>query len=541
MNIIKAKVSADPINWKILVVFFLFTGCSIRLFHFFSNRSLWLDEVYLASSFLHLNFKQLINGPLDYQQKAPVGFLLVVKLCCNLFGNKEIGLRLPSLISGLLTLFLMVPVSRYFLKPAGSLLVIGIICLSPAFIYHSVEMKQYSTELLATVLSFYLFIRYRTDERPGPLIMWGIFGGILLWFSYAAIFILAGMALALSINHVRKGEWRILFLRLIPFTMWLVSFGINYFLFTHKHAEAKWVVYWFRFYDNFMPFPPHSISDLKWFAVTFYRMIDYPLGLLWNFNNVENQPGWSVILKMAIIPLGLFLLGTYKTIQKNKLNASILLLPVGLTLLASGLEFYPLTERFWLFIAPVFLLIIGEGFDLVWSRLKNGLLACLFFLFTMTGPISQALGSLIHPEKFYTHKKSYISETLDEINTDYQKGDAVYIYWNILPQFRVYSKLKFYKFIAVEGKDFRGVSTDLADYQWNLRKDFDQLKGKKRVWLVFSHKFLANIGDRINEPQWYYQMDGNPTDIVVKELLKLGELKKKEVTTDVTICLFTLK
>ncbi|SMC96174.1 glycosyltransferase family 39 protein [Pedobacter africanus] len=532
MNLISTKIFTDPINWKRLTTFFLITGCAIRLFHFFSDRSLWLDEVYLVSGLVHLDFKGLINGPLDYQQKAPVFFLILVKIVISLFGNKEIWLRLVPLISGLATLFLFVLVCRYFLNKPGSLVAIAVVCLSPAFIYHSVEIKQYATELFGSVLSLYLFVRYKDSLSVTRLLIWGFAAGLILWLSYSAVFILAGIAVALSIDSLLKKEWQAFFYRLIPFTIWLASFAVNYLLFTHKHADEDWVVYWFRFYQNFMPMPPQSFSDLKWFAVTFYRMLDYPLGLLWN---------WNVVLKMSIVPIALILLGSYKFIKSEMLNVLVLFCPLLFTLLASGLELYPLTERFWLFIAPVFLLIIGKGFDVVWTRIQYGFWKWIFFIVVVTGPASQAIASVLQPQNFYMHKKSYQKETLNYIDQHYQEGDAVYVYWNILPQFRLYKELHRYRFKAVEGRDFRSSSVDISSYKKHLVTDIARLRGKKRVWLILSHKFLADIGDRINEPSWYYKKEGNPTNIVVEEFLKLGRLNEKMVTTDVTVFLFTMK
>lgn len=541
MNLISAKLFTDPINWKRLTAFFLFAGCIVRLFHFFSDRSLWLDEIYLVSGLVHLDVKELIKGPLDYQQKAPVGFLILVKLTISLFGNKELWLRLVPLLSGIASLFLFVPVSRYFLNKPGSLVAIAVFCLSPAFIYHSVEIKQYSTELLGAVLSLYLLISYKERLSVTSLLIWGLAAGLILWISYSSVFILAGIAVALSIDSMLKREWQAFFYRLIPFTIWLISFVVNYLLFTHKHADENWIVYWFRFYDNFMPLPPRSFSDLKWFALTFYRMMDYPLGLLWNFNNITNHPGWSVVIKMSVVPIGLLLLGAYTVVKQERTNAMVLVIPLLFTLLASGLELYPLTERFWLFIAPVFLLIIGKGFDMAWNKIHPSFFAWLFFLVVITGPSSQAIDSVLHPGSFYMHKKSYQKETLNYIDQHYKEGDAVYVYWNILPQYRLYSELYPYRFKAIEGGDFRAGSVDLTAYRKNLEVDIARVKGKKRVWLIFSHKFLANIGDRINEPGWYYKKEGNPTEIVVEEFLKLGQLNEKIVTADVTLFLFKLK
>lgn len=118
-------------KWNLLLYIFLIIGVVIRLYHFFYNRSLWMDEVYLSISFLKMNALEILTNPLYYQQKAPIGFLLSVKLIVNIFGNKEMVLRLIPLISGISALFLFVPVAHHFLKKPAAILAIGILCFSP--------------------------------------------------------------------------------------------------------------------------------------------------------------------------------------------------------------------------------------------------------------------------------------------------------------------------------------------------------------------------------------------------------------------------
>jgi hypothetical protein len=487
-----------------------------------------------------MDYMKIITGPLDYQQKAPIAFLWIVKLMVNLFGNKEMCLRIIPSISGIASLFLFIPVSRFFLNKWTALLAIGILCFSPALIYHSVEIKQYATELLCAILSLYLFIKFNDGSRLKDMVVWGISGAVILWFSYSTIFILAGIGMGLSLFHILEKKW-ILFLRhLVPFSLWLVSFVTNYVLFTYKHAESEWVVYWFRFYENFMPFPPKSFSDLSWFPLNIYRMMDYPLGLLWNFNGLSPYHMTNILLKMAFLPIALLLIGSYTFFKGNRKIMIVIFLPIILTFLASGLELYPLTERFWVFIAPFFIIIIGKGLDSICLKIKSKLLAGIVFLLVITGPLVESTLFIFHPENFYVHKKSFQREVLYFISNNYKKDDAVYIYWNDLPQYRLYKNLYHFNYTAIEGRDVRITSNDFDDYYKNLSADFDQFSNKKRVWLVFNNKFLSNIGDKINEPGWYYKKELNPTDNLVKEFLKLGHLKYRHVTPDITVCLFVL-
>ena len=127
-------------KWQTIVWVLVGAGIGLRLFHFLDNRSFWVDEIYLASSLVRMNFVELMAPALDYEQKAPIGFLWLVKLCVLTFGNSEMALRLIPLLAGVAALFLFVPVCRALLKPIGVVVAVGILAFAPPLVYHAVEM-----------------------------------------------------------------------------------------------------------------------------------------------------------------------------------------------------------------------------------------------------------------------------------------------------------------------------------------------------------------------------------------------------------------
>ncbi|MDR6782480.1 hypothetical protein ABIE26_001032 [Pedobacter africanus] len=541
MNTLSYRKGAEQKNiWKTLLFLFIFLGTVLRLYHFFYNRSLWMDEVYLSASLIQFNFIDLIKDPLLYQQKAPIGFLFTVKIFVWLFGSNEFSLRCLPLISGLFSLLVFIPVSKYFLGFRASVIAIGILSFSPALIYHSVEIKQYSTELLSTLLCLYFLIRFDGATGLRSLFLWGMIGGLILWFSYSSVFILAGIGIARSLIYIINKKWKLLLLGILPYSIWLGSFALNYVLFTHKHAESEWIVYWFRAYGNFMPFPPKSITDLKWFALNLYRLMDYPLGLLWNFNFAFAKNSIAVILKMPILSIGLFIAGTYSFLKGNKILCFSLFFPVLLTLLASGMELYPLTERFWVFISPIFIIIIVKGLDLIssWFNAKFSFLMIAVLL--LCGPVVQSAYYVWSPEKFYVHKKSFQREALMYVNQEYREGDVVYIYWNNLPGYRLYHQMHELKYTAVEGKDYRKESKNIEDYNRHLQSEIKRLGKHKRVWLIFNLQFLTDIGDNIDEPAWYYKSEKSPTENLLSEFSRLGNPVSKQKTADIGIYLINI-
>jgi len=525
-----------------LFLFIIILGFFLRLYHYFINRSLWLDEGYLSSSLLRFNYLQLITGPLDYQQKAPVGFLLIVKVFLNIFGHNQYGLRIVPLLSGLLSILIFVPVAKYFLKSSGIIVAMAILCISPAFVYHSVEIKQYSTELLCSILSFYLFIKYRALSGFKEIIIWSLGGAAVLWFSYSALFIVGGIGLGLSVYYLFNKQWHIFFKSLIPFITWFTSFIFLYVFFINKTPDAEWVVNWFRFYGDFMPLPPKSLSDLGWFLTSFYRMLDYPLGLLWNFvDSGAQMHSYSPLIKMPFLPFILLAAGIYYAFKSSSQDFCALIFPMLLVLLASGLELYPLTERFWLFLTPILLILIGTGLDGLLKIRQVKLLKVIIFVLLLLSPFIQSFQSITNSATFYKHKKSYQKELFDMISREYKTGDAVYVYWNELPGFKVYSNLKKYTFSGIEGQDFRWNSKNLIDYNNKLNVDFKKFRNSKRVWVIFNNKFLSNVGDPINMPKWYYENKRLPAANLKTELSKIGKVIKTSITADVSVYLCQIK
>ena len=230
----RREASARQLMWVLIAA-----GIGLRLFHYFYNRSLWIDEVYLSTSLVQMDFWQLATEELAYQQKAPIGFLWLVKLVVLLFGNGEMALRLVPLLSGIAALFVFRPVAKCMLKPLGAVLAMALLALAPVLVYHSVEMKQYSTEMLASVLSLYLYLKFHEKLALKSLLIWGFAGAIILWFSYSSIFLLAGIGIGLSLHYLLKKQWKPLFLSLIPFGLWFFSFALNFYLFTYEKTGAE--------------------------------------------------------------------------------------------------------------------------------------------------------------------------------------------------------------------------------------------------------------------------------------------------------------
>jgi hypothetical protein len=81
-------------------------GVVVRVRQYAANRSLWLDESFVALNIIGRGMHRLLTAPLDFNQTAPAGFLFVEKLSAELFDKGEYALRAFPLLCGIVGLLL---------------------------------------------------------------------------------------------------------------------------------------------------------------------------------------------------------------------------------------------------------------------------------------------------------------------------------------------------------------------------------------------------------------------------------------------------
>lgn len=520
-----------------LIFLILGMGVVLRLYYFFQDRSLWIDEAYLSNSVISYGLQKLLTAPLLYYQKAPLGFLMMQKLFITVFSPNELSLRLFPLICNLCSLFVFYAICRYFLRPGYVWLALSVFCLAPPLIFHAAEAKQYSSELLSTLIILYLYTQLQLRGVTGKTVFGlGITGAVLIWFSYSVVFILAATGICVFFKIVKQKNVQLYLYYFIVLVLWMASFAVNFYFSTHKHVESKWTVYWFDYFKYFAPLPPKNIEDLGWYLVRFYRIFDYPLALLWNF-----MPGaegrLAPVLKLAIVPAILFFAGLYNFF-KRKTDFALFVLAIVLTLIVSALKLYPLGDRFWVFLSPVFVILIAEGCSFFNQKLIPLKLGFILPSFLLIGPVMNVINAF-RGNEFITDKSSSQREALTYINDHKKDEDLVYIYWNDLAGYNVYSKMYAYSFTAIAGKDYRKDVNNFDDYLALIKRDII-IQNKKRVWVVLNQIFQTDIGEPIDWPKWYFTGPGKPSDRVIEALGKDWKLVDSYSKLDVSIYCFQL-
>jgi len=448
-----------------LVILCVLAGLGLRTVAYARNASLWIDEAMLALNVIHRTPAQLLE-PLDLNQGAPVGYLLLTKCVIQALGSSEYALRLPSFLASLVGFGLFVPLAYRLLSTSAARIAVALFALSPFLAGYAAEFKQY--ELDAT-LAIAIVVVGRTVWQ-GTAGRWrrvglAVLGMGAVWFSHPATFVLGGVGLAaLADAIVRRDRWAFV-TRLFVVLAWVGSFATCYLLFTQKLGMNQYLLdYWD---GKFMPMPPYKPGHFAWIVNHFFEFLGKPGGL--------DSAGMGVTGFGAVA----FLVGGIALARANWRLLVVLVAPLLLAMLASGLKKYPFAGRLLLYAVPAMILLVAYGADLIASRLNDivrgagwVVIAVLF-----VAPVAECrwlLAQPLHPEEprsaiVYTHEH-------------WHDGDRMYVFHGSAAAFAYYHPQ--YPFPA---EDVRfGAETRGKDPR-TMREDLLAFKGDKRVWVVISH------------------------------------------------------
>lgn len=490
-------------------------GIFLHTAQYWFNRSLWVDEASLA---LHI----LENAPIELP--PPIGFILIEKAVVGVFGDSEYALRLFPFLSSLLAILVFFRFCARHLSGAAASVSLGLFAISGRLIYHSSDLKQYASDVLITLVILSLAERLLVEKVSRRALSGiGVCGAICVWISHPAIFVLAGIGATLTARQIRKKYWRDL-VRCIPvYIGWIGSFSLFYLLLLRSPTQSPMgQEFWNK---HFMPFPPFSLEAIGWFVRTFFETIEYVLELphpLFDLltqlkmigasvsgispsiglrlpelvDLVDVNFGWLAIYAVAAF---LLVAGWITVARRNRWLCLLLSFPLLFTLLASGLHKYPFANRLILFLFPAFFLFWGAGAAGIFRKTKGllSLFSWALIVILCIYPIVSAGKALLHPR---IHEEA--RSVMRYLGEHRQPGDAIYVYYASPAVYRYYAR----RF----GFENEPVITGIMSREdWNkYLEDLNQLRGKPRVWLFFSHAYqeeaffigyLDTIGTRLDE------------------------------------------
>lgn len=502
------EASAGARATRIALYAVLVLGAALRIYHYAINRSLWLDEAMLALNVVQRSASHLFD-PLAYNQGAPLGFLFGEKLVTTLFGPGERALRALPLSAALTALFLFPAFARRYLRsphptptPASTtglapttdlayatLLATALFAVSNYLVYYASEAKQYSVDVLACVLLFYLgqpLFRGSVNRRQAFL--FAIFSPLAVAVSHASVFVIAAIGATALFCAALERRWRSLGWLILVLLPSALAFGVIYIVSLRGLNSNKVLLDFWRF--GMMPFPPWR--DLAWFGTTLHSFTTNPLGL----------PAASApfILLLALV-------GVYGFFRRSVPECAALVGVILLTLVVSTMGVYPFAGRLILFLAPVVYLFLAEGVRTIAGAIPRSSLRAAVWI--VAGGVLVLASSWGTVQRVQTPLdwREHIRPTMALLAEQMQPGDAIYCYTTACAPFEYYEPM--YHLPAHEL--IRGAY--YGQFPDSSLAELDALREKNRVWTLVTHPwpgddvkiadFMDAIGQRLVEYNEY--------------------------------------
>jgi hypothetical protein len=450
---------------------FILLGIVLRLRQYIANRSLWVDEASLALNIVNRTYVGLTQ-PLDYDQGAPLGFLFIVKLTIDLLGNQDIILRFIPLLSGILSLVLVYRIAiEYFGKPAMAALLM--FSLSGAMIANSTELKQYSTDVLVSLLLVHLALQaIRDGMRARNIILLGMAGIAAILISHPAVFTLPVVGLVLAGVVFYKKDYPQIFRLIGMGVVWAGTLLAVYVislrtLVGNENLQEYWK-------NSFAPMPPWEYLD--WYRNVFIALMPHVNPSFFPYFVQDFDPRYLMNACLLLIALG-----GISLLVRNPVAAILLGAPIGLMFLASVLRLYPVSERFLYFWFPSLLFLFAEGMWLIYTLIAKynhkaawvvyGLIAAVVFWTSFDLGIQNFLVPPMGED---------IKPVLAYVRDHMEKDDVIYVHQGSTTPFLYYS--------AAYGLDTD--ETFVAAKSWNVKRfmvDLNDFQNSERIWFIFSH------------------------------------------------------
>lgn len=382
-----------------LVLGVLVAGILLRLRVLTSGRSVWLDEASLLINVRDRPLLELLSEPLAYYQSAPPGFLALTRGAFVSLGVSDLSGRIVPFVAAIASLLVAVVVARRLLATgAAQVVFVALLAGSPVLIYYASEAKQYSSDVLASLLVLLLWSWKDEPQRrlaaatigtaiavtslPGLLLLGLLVLAVLLQPSVVAASpeparvaiapsspaSTAGDAMApvgLAAVGSRIAAHRRWFPVLVP---WALGGAAHLAHQVMAGADRDRMISYWEAAGAFPPTPlsldgilwwPASVAHLAWLGVGTWGPTAPTL--LSISSSVLTVPATILLLAVAVV-----------TVRRRHPAALLPALMVGAALLITVPRLYPFSGRLILYLLPAVFLLIATAVDTLAGSVSVG-------------------------------------------------------------------------------------------------------------------------------------------------------------------------
>jgi hypothetical protein len=456
--------------FQIVIILLIAFGILLRASKYLPAWSLRGDELAVTLNLINRSAIDLMTKPLDSEQAAPFGFVLLVKVLMTILGQSEYVLRLTAFVASCVALVLMQNLLSKLGGRYGNLFALAAFAFSGYLIYYAAELKPYSTDVLLTLILLLVFYQHLSKETTAKdFVKLAALGTLALCFSYPALFVIAAIGMTLLLHYWRDKQ-RLLWITLTGL-LWVGTFLALYFLLLRPQTQDSYLI---TFWDNllsFMPIPPWR--DLSWFPKALAGLFFVVAGL-----------SSSLILVIPIYVLGLWRFWKEKRWQW----ALLLTIPIGLNILVSGFQKYPFHGRLILYLLPLVFIVLGKGIDWLINLIPNRVFTNVAFVVLMLILLKPVISTTISYLFTHSYVQDDLKPVLSFVEDNKQVNDIVYIYHVIEQQYTYY--VPYYHLESLSYRTGQNNTRNAKKYQ----EELSSLPRGQRIWFIFSFVIEARVG-----------------------------------------------
>ena len=315
-------MGTSPNKFWLALCLILFAGLLLRLPNL--NESLWNDEIW-STRVLMGSLAALYHTVLD--DWHPPFYQAFMFVWIRLFGDSELSVRMPSLLCGISSIFLVYALASEVVGRKTALLTSFLMAVSPAHIWYSQEARPYS------LLSFFLLlalVAYLRLKEPEPHRIWFLiyFGSLFssaMTHYYLGVYVALISVICFLDQHQRKRAILAMnFLILVCLAAWIVTVfalmgvptGGGYLRAFTFHALWRLFFTWFLFGDSWgaewrhweMPSAQIFFLVVFIYGVTL-MLLRKPVGQVTNLSYRFSEKTWGALnLVWFLFALPVFLL-----------------------------------------------------------------------------------------------------------------------------------------------------------------------------------------------------------------------------------------
>ncbi len=337
-------------SWLLLSIVFA-GGILLRLPNL--TKSLWFDELW-ATRIKNENILWLGNNA--FFDIHPPFYQTFIFFWIRLFGDSEISVRMPSLISGILSIFLVYTLSSTLAGKRTALIATFLLCLSPVHIWYSQEARSYSLTLcllLVSILSYYKLKEHGTKSIWYVIYCVSLCVAVLSHYFVIVYLMSISMMCLIKINKVKRN---VLILNVLIVASLIVFLALKYMfanISTGQEYLRSFTLFelWRLFFSWFLS--GNSLAAVNQDGAGSSTMLQRTLMLL------------VQIWFLGIFLRGLVLIFKQSKQKKEAYSTDVVLYVFALPLLLLGLSFSGFEniyiERSALWVLPFFYLVLAKG------------------------------------------------------------------------------------------------------------------------------------------------------------------------------------